>query len=143
MLMRRNKINYLFQTFALIDSVTVGDNLLLALHYTKLGKREKATLIRQTLERFSMHGKLDSRVNELSGGEKQRVAISRAILKPGGLILADEPTGSLDARMANTVMDSLISAAKDAGKTLIVVTHDMGMAQKCDRVLTMVGGRLG
>ena len=70
------------------------------------------------------------------------VAIGRAMLKPGGLILADEPTGSLDARTAATVMGSLVSATHDAGKTLVVVTHDMGMAAKCGRILHMSGGTL-
>ncbi|MDO4849363.1 MAG: ATP-binding cassette domain-containing protein [Coriobacteriia bacterium] len=142
MLLRRNEINYLFQSFALIDSRTVRDNLMLALHYTKADKRAKEAAIRQELGKFSILDKLDSAVNELSGGEKQRVAICRAMLKPGGLILADEPTGSLDARMAGAVMDSLIAAARDAGKTLVVVTHDMAMAAKCDRVLRMGHGRL-
>lgn len=142
MLLRRNEINYLFQSFALIDSRTVRDNLMLALHYTKADKKAKEAAIRQELGRFSISDKLDSVVNELSGGEKQRVAICRAMLKPGGLILADEPTGSLDARMAGAVMDSLVAAARDAGKTLVVVTHDMAMAAKCDRVLRMSRGKL-
>ena len=68
--------------------------------------------------------------------------MSRAMLKPGDLILADEPTGSLDRRMANIVMDSLLRATRDAGKTLVMVTHDMTMADKCDRILTMEEGRL-
>lgn len=142
MLLRRNEINYLFQSFALIDSRTVRDNLMLALYYTKLSKREKEEAIEKTLKKFSVSSKLDSNVNELSGGEKQRVAISRAMLKPGNLILADEPTGSLDARMAEIVMDSLVSAAREAGKTLVVVTHDMLMADKCDRTLSMQEGKL-
>ncbi len=142
MLLRRNEINYLFQSFALIDSRTVRDNLMLALYYTKLSKREKEEAIEKTLKRFSVSSKLDSNVNELSGGEKQRVAISRAMLKPGNLILADEPTGSLDARMAEIVMDSLVSAARETGKTLVVVTHDMLMAGKCDRTLSMQEGKL-
>ena len=142
MLLRRSELNYVFQSFALIDSRTVRDNLMLALYYTKLEKREKEDAIERALEKFSLSDKLDSVVNELSGGEKQRVAICRAMLKPGGLILADEPTGSLDARMAKTVMDSLVSAAREAGKTLIVVTHDRSMAAKCDRILTMNRGKL-
>lgn len=142
MLLRRNEINYLFQSFALIDSRTVRDNLMLALYYTKLSKGEKEEAIEKTLKRFSVSSKLDSNVNELSGGEKQRVAISRAMLKPGNLILADEPTGSLDARMAEIVMDSLVSAARETGKTLVVVTHDMLMADKCDRTLNMQEGKL-
>ena len=141
-LLRRSEINYLFQSFALIDSMTVRDNLMLSLHYTKLDRDGKLSLIARTLERFSVGDRLDSTVSELSGGEKQRVAIGRAMLKPGGLILADEPTGSLDARMAATVMDSLVSATHDAGKTLVVVTHDMGMAAKCGRILHMSGGTL-
>lgn len=142
MLLRRSELNYVFQSFALIDSRTVRDNLMLALYYTKLEKREKEDAIERALEKFSLSDKLDSVVNELSGGEKQRVAICRAMLKPGGLILADEPTGSLDARMAKTVMDSLVGAAREAGKTLIVVTHDRSMAAKCDRILTMNRGKL-
>ncbi len=142
MLLRRTEINYLFQSFALIDSRTVRDNLMLALHYAKLDKKAREAAIRRELGRFSILDKIDSPVNELSGGEKQRVAICRAMLKPGGLILADEPTGSLDAHMAGTVMDSLIFAARSAGKTLVVVTHDMAMAAKCDRVLRMRSGKL-
>ena len=89
------------------------------------------------LKKFGIEDKLDATVNELSGGEKQRVAISRAILKPGNLILADEPTGSLDKKMADIVMDALISATHDAKKTLVVVTHDLEMAQKGDRILRL------
>ena len=137
MLLRRSEINYLFQSFALIDSRSVRNNLLLALQYTKLSKDEKNSQTRQMLKRFGIEDKLDATVNELSGGEKQRVAISRAILKPGNLILADEPTGSLDKKMADIVMDALISATHDAKKTLVVVTHDMEMAQKCDRILRL------
>lgn len=142
MLLRRNEINYLFQSFALIDSRAVRDNLMLSLYYTKLDKGRKLSLIQKMLERFSVGDKLDSMVSELSGGEKQRVAIARAMLKRGGLILADEPTGSLDARMATTVMEALVSATRDTGKTLVVVTHDMGMAAKCARILRMSGGTL-
>ena len=137
MLLRRGEINYLFQSFALIDSQSVLSNLLLALQYTKLSKDEKNSQTRQMLKRFGIEDKLDATVNELSGGEKQRVAISRAILKPGNLILADEPTGSLDKKMADIVMDALISATHDAKKTLVVVTHDMEMAQKCGRILRL------
>jgi putative ABC transport system ATP-binding protein len=143
MLLRRNEINYLFQSFALIDSKSVRENLLLSLTYTKLDKSGKTTRIRKMLAKFGLEDKLNSTVNELSGGEKQRVAISRAILKPGNLILADEPTGSLDKKMAHTVMDSLILATRTFHKTLVVVSHDMEMAAKCDRILSLSYGRLG
>lgn len=142
MLLRRYEINYLFQSFALIDSRTVRDNLMLALHYTKLDKKEKILAIEEMPRRFSLEDKLNAVVNELSGGEKQRVAMCRAMLKPGGLILADEPTGSLDARMASIVMNSLVSSARTMNKTLVVVTHDMAMAAMCDRALSMSDGKL-
>lgn len=142
MLLRRYEINYLFQSFALIDSRTVRDNLMLALNYTKLDKKEKILAIEEMLRRFSLEDKLNAVVNELSGGEKQRVAMCRAMLKPGGLILADEPTGSLDARMASIVMNSLVSSARTMNKTLVVVTHDMAMAALCDRTLSMSDGKL-
>lgn len=142
MLLRRYEINYLFQSFALIDSRTVRDNLMLALNYTKLDKKEKILAIEEMLRRFSLEDKPNAVVNELSGGEKQRVAMCRAMLKPGGLILADEPTGSLDARMASIVMNSLVSSARTMNKTLVVVTHDMAMAAMCDRALSMSDGKL-
>ena len=142
MLLRRYEINYLFQSFALIDSRTVRDNLMLALHYTKLDKKEKILAIEEMLRRFSLEDKPNAVVNELSDGEKQRAAMCRAMLKPGGLILADEPTGSLDARMASIVMNSLVSSARTMNKTLVVVTHDMAMAAMCDRALSMSDGKL-
>lgn len=137
MLLRRTEVNYLFQSFALIESRTVRDNLMLALRYTKLGKAEKRARMVEALSRFGLANRLDAVANELSGGEKQRVAICRVMLKPGNLILADEPTGSLDARMAGIVMDALVEATHREGKTLVVVTHDMAMAEKCGRVLRL------
>lgn len=115
---------------------------MLAMHYTDLDKKKKESAIKEALDELSLLHKLKSTVNELSGGEKQRVAIARTMLKPGDLILADEPTVSLDARMANIVMDSLIAAVNAARKTLVVVTHDMLMASKCNRVLNMGDGNL-
>lgn len=141
-LWRRSTINYIFQSFALIDSWTVEDNLLLALNYTKLKKKERLERARIILNHFSIAEKMNHKVLELSGGEKQRVAIARAILKPGNLILADEPTGSLDGAMAHKVMDLLIYATKQTGKTLVVVTHDMAMTKKCDRILHIKDGKI-
>ena len=136
-LMRRTEINYLFQSFALINDWKVSKNLLLALQYTKLSKQEQERLIRATLESYGIGEKFDAVVNELSGGEKQRVAIARAMIKPGNLILADEPTGSLDKAMATIVIDSLLDSVHANHKTLLMVTHDMGIAQRCDRIIEL------
>ena len=136
-LMRRTEINYLFQSFALINDWKVSKNLLLALQYTKLSKQEQERLIRTSLENYGIGEKFDAVVNELSGGEKQRVAIARAMIKPGNLILADEPTGSLDKAMATIVIDSLLDSVHANHKTLLMVTHDMGIAQRCDRIIEL------
>ena len=136
-LMRRTEINYLFQSFALINDWKVSKNLLLALQYTKLSKQEQERLIRTSLENYEIGEKFDAVVNELSGGEKQRVAIARAMIKPGNLILADEPTGSLDKAMATIVIDSLLDSVHANHKTLLMVTHDMGIAQRCDRIIEL------
>ena len=136
-LMRRTEINYLFQSFALINDWKVSKNLLLALQYTKLSKQEQERLIRTALENYGIGEKFDAVVNELSGGEKQRVAIARAMIKPGNLILADEPTGSLDKAMATIVIDSLLDSVHENHKTLLMVTHDMGIAQRCDRIIEL------
>ena len=136
-LMRRTEINYLFQSFALINDWKVSKNLLLALQYTKLSKQEQERLIRTALENYGIGEKFDAVVNELSGGEKQRVAIARAMIKPGNLILADEPTGSLDKAMATIVIHSLLDSVHANHKTLLMVTHDMGIAQRCDRIIEL------
>ena len=136
-LMRRTEINYLFQSFALINDWKVSKNLLLALQYTKLSKQEQERLIRTALENYGIGEKFDAVVNELSGGEKQRVAIARAMIKSGNLILADEPTGSLDKAMATIVIDSLLDSVHANYKTLLMVTHDMGIAQRCDRIIEL------
>jgi len=136
-LMRRTEINYLFQSFALINDWKVSKNLLLALQYTKLSKQEQEHLIRAALENYGIGKKFDAVVNELSGGEKQRVAIARAMIKPGNLILADEPTGSLDKAMATIVIDSLLDSVHANHKTLLMVTHDMGIAKRCDRIIEL------
>ena len=135
--MRRTEINYLFQSFALINDWKVSKNLLLALQYTKLSKQEQERLIRTALENYGIGEKFDAVVNELSGGEKQRVAIARAMIKPGNLILADEPTGSLDKAMATIVINSLLDSVHANHKTLLMVTHDMSIAQRCDRIIEL------
>ena len=135
--LRRNVLNYLFQSNALIPNESVGDNLMLALHYTNLTKEEKDKKIKTVLSKVHMESFLESRINELSGGEQQRIAIARAILKPGELILADEPTGSLDPQMAQTAFELLKLLRDEYGKTIILVTHNMYQAQQCDRIIDL------
>ena len=80
---------------------------------------------------------IESPVNTLSGGEAQRVSLARCILKPGDIILADEPTGSLDPNMSHTVFDILFSLRENYDKTILIVTHDMDLAKNCDRIISL------
>lgn len=132
----REHISYLFQNFALIDNETVEYNLMLALKYVKLFKEDKVKKIEEILERVGLSSTLHQKVSELSGGEQQRIAVARAILKPSQLLLADEPTGSLDPENRDLVLKFLLDMNKE-GKTVIIVTHDTYVAQQCHRVIEL------
>lgn len=132
-LLRRNEINYLFQSFALVEDKTVKDNLLLAMHFVK--SREKEHSIEMILNLLNLVDKKDTLVYQLSGGEKQRVALARTILKPGDIILADEPTGALDPDMAKIAFQLIKETNKKYGKTIVMVTHNMEEASKTDRII--------
>lgn len=134
---RRNDISYLFQSFALISSITAMQNVLLGMHYVKKSKNEKRQIATELFRRLGLEHVMDNKVTTLSGGEQQRVSLIRSVLKPGGLILADEPTGSLDGRSAQMVFHEILGLQRDYGKSLLVVTHDMAIAQQCDRVLDL------
>lgn len=132
----RNNINYLFQNYALIDSETVENNLLLALEYEKISKKEKKEKIDKALELVDLNGFNDKKVFTLSGGEQQRIALARIILKKGNIILADEPTGNLDKDNSDKVMKILKQLQKQ-GKTIIIVTHNDSFANECDEVINL------
>lgn len=132
----REHISYLFQNFALIDNETVEYNLMLALKYVKFSKKDKVKKIEEILERVGLSSTLHQKVSELSGGEQQRIAVARAILKPSQLLLADEPTGSLDPENRDLVLNFLLDMNKE-GKTVIIVTHDAYVAQQCHRVIEL------
>ena len=134
---RRNKINYLFQSFALISNETVEKNLLIAMNYVKSSKKEKERRIDEVLKKLGILGLKKMQCNTLSGGEQQRVALARCILKPGDIVLADEPTGSLDPRMSDTVFAMLKDLRNSFGKTILIVTHDMNLAAQTDRQLKL------
>ncbi|MDR0499812.1 MAG: ATP-binding cassette domain-containing protein [Coriobacteriales bacterium] len=132
----RNEISYLFQNFALVDDRTVKDNLGIALYNTKMLPKEKLEAMEYVLHKVGLDGFLNARIFELSGGEQQRVAIARCLLKPSRLVLADEPTGSLDDRNR----DEIIQMLKDinaTGKTVVIVTHDPVVAGACNRTIEL------
>jgi putative ABC transport system ATP-binding protein len=130
----RKRIAYLFQNFALIDNATIDTNLDIPLAYSSKSKTEKRRLKLEALSRVGLDLSLKQKIHELSGGEQQRVAIARVMLKPCDLILADEPTGSLDANNRDEIL-KLLQQLNANGKTLIIVTHDPAVAQACSRTI--------
>jgi len=132
----RNTISYLFQNFALIDEETVNNNLLIALKYVKGTKKDKLNKISEVLKIVGLEGFEKRKVYELSGGEQQRVAIARIMLKPSKIVLADEPTGSLDEVNRDKIFELLKGINKD-GKTVVIVTHDKYLANKCNKVISL------
>ena len=106
----------------------------LALRFTKGNKKE---LIRNALKRVGLDGYEKAKIYQLSGGEQQRVALARVILKPSKYILADEPTGSLDPNNRDIVIKTLRKLNKEDDKTVIIVTHDMYVANQCDRIINI------
>lgn len=142
--MLRNKLfGYVMQDFALLDDETVYRNIQLPLLYNKeIPRKEYKQRIHAAAESLGIADKLKRKAARLSGGERQRVAIARAIVCDQPIILADEPTGSLDAANKENVMDILVGLCRENEKTVIIVTHDMTVAERCDRVIQMQSGSI-
>ena len=127
----RNKVSFLFQNFALIDNKTVEENLNMVKKNTRTD-----TTIEQALESVGLKDKIKAKVYTLSGGEQQRVALARIMIKKCSIILADEPTGSLDRENATGVMD-ILKRLNDEGKTVILVTHDEELKKTGSRIIEL------
>ncbi len=137
-LLRRNTINYLFQSFALINDMTIYQNLFLAMNFLNITTKEKDTRIEEILKKVHLEEFKDEKVNTLSGGEQQRVALARTILKPGDIILADEPTGSLDSAAAEIAFNLIKDLSKQYRKTVMMVTHSENLANQADRIINIL-----
>lgn len=128
----KDKIGYLFQNFGLLEDKTVFYNLMLCIENIKMENKEEK--VRKALKEVGLEGYENKKVYKCSGGEQQRVAIARLLLKPCELILADEPTGSLDKENKELIFDMLEKLHKN-GKTIIVVSHDLDLINKAERVV--------
>ena len=139
---RRSTVGFIFQNFGLLDALTAAENVELAatLAGDRPGARRRRTA--ELLDAVGMTPRADHRPGALSGGERQRVAIARALVNAPPLILADEPTGNLDADTSDEVMDLLESLHRDRGCTLLVVTHDRQLADRAAQQLTLDRGRI-
>ena len=141
--LRNKTFGYVVQDFALIEDETVYNNIRLPLLYNKeIPKSEWKKRITEAAKSLGIEDKLNRPVEKLSGGERQRVAIARAIVCGQPILLADEPTGSLDAENKVLVMDLMLKLVEERGMTLLVVTHDQEVADRCQRVVKLVGGKV-
>lgn len=132
----RDKINYLFQNYALIDDATVEENLMLAMEYDKIKANKKIEKINNALKSVGLVDYNSKKIFTLSGGEQQRVALARIMIKNGEIVLADEPTGNLDSENSKMVINILKDLQK-MGKTIIVVTHSEEVAKQCDEIISL------
>ena len=141
-LFRRRHIGFVYQFFNLVATLDVEENVRLVLELNGLRGAEARARSAAVLEEVGLAGRARSAVDALSGGEQQRVAIARALVHRPRLLLADEPTGNLDEETARQVLPVLLSLARRQGATLLIVTHDAGLAAAADRVLELKDGRL-
>ena len=139
---RNSSIGFIFQSFNLLPKTSVLDNVLLPTVYAKEGNEVKAReRALELLEKVGMSHRLDNHPNQLSGGEQQRVAIARALINRPSLILADEPTGNLDSKTADDVMELIRALHKD-GNTIAMVTHEEEVGAYAERVIRMKDGKI-
>lgn len=136
MLLRRNKIGYLFQNYGLVEDESVMWNLLLALEYKKMSKKEKKTRINDLLKDFGLTHLSEKMIYQLSGGEQQRIAVIRLLLQESELVLADEPTASLDEENKKMILNYL-QLLREQGKTIVVVTHNKEILNHFTRIINL------
>jgi ABC-type lipoprotein export system ATPase subunit len=139
---RREVVGFVFQDFGLLGHLTALENVELALTFSRTSRRLRRARARELLAAVGLAERLAHRPSALSGGEKQRVAIARALANQPQLVLADEPTGNLDAASTETVLDLLLRVPVEHRSTVIVVTHDNAVAARSDVRLTLTNGRI-
>lgn len=138
---RNEKVGIVMQDFALIDEYSVIENVMIPLNFSKKSLAKPKELAMKALERVGLANLAKKPVSKLSGGQKQRVAIARAIVNDPSFILADEPTGALDTKTSSEIME-LFTELNKSGKTVIIITHDLTVADKCKRKVEISDGRI-
>jgi putative ABC transport system ATP-binding protein len=139
---RAEKIGFIFQLHNLIPNISVVENIEIPMFTQKLSSKEMRANALKLLGDVGLEDKADIMPNKLSGGERQRVAIARALANNPSVILADEPTGSLDSKTSSKILKQLIDLHEDKNVTLIIVTHDMDVAKLADRVIEVLDGEI-
>ena len=136
--LRNTTVGFIFQTFQLLPTLTALENVMVPAELR--GDTHAKTRAVELLRRVGLADRLDHYPVQLSGGEQQRVALARAFLGPPRILFADEPTGNLDAETSETIVQLLFELNQDAGTTLLLVTHDMELAQRTQRIIRLKGG---
>ncbi|MYM36874.1 ATP-binding cassette domain-containing protein [Duganella sp. FT94W] len=139
--LRNSTFGFIFQSFHLINDLRVIDNVELPLLYRDISHKKRQRLAREALEKVGLGARMDHYPNQLSGGQQQRVAIARAIVGQPQVLLADEPTGNLDSKMGQEVMDILLQLHRE-GTTIVMVTHNEQEAQQATRIVRVFDGQL-
>ncbi|MEY2924333.1 MAG: hypothetical protein RLZZ337_881 [Bacteroidota bacterium] len=138
---RNKEIGFVFQSFNLLPRTSALENVALPLVYAGIGKKERLERAHVVLEKVGLGDRGDHKPNELSGGQRQRVAIARALINNPSIVLADEPTGNLDSKSSNEIME-LFNRIHDDGNTVIMVTHEEDIAANAKRIIRMIDGKL-
>ncbi len=139
---RAHEIGFIFQAFHLLPTFTVSENVQIPMFEGKLSKKQRTDRASELLQSVGLSHRLGHFPSELSGGERQRVAIARSLANGPSVLLADEPTGNLDSENAVQVMELLLQLHRDLGMTLVLVTHDLTIAQRATRTINMKDGRV-
>jgi putative ABC transport system ATP-binding protein len=138
--LRSQKVGFVFQSFQLLGNLTALENVMLPLELA--GRRDARATATQMLQRVGLGERLSSYPKVLSGGEQQRVALARAFVVQPAVLLADEPTGSLDFATGGKIMELMFDLNREQGTTLVLVTHDRAIAQRCERRITIEAGQV-
>jgi putative ABC transport system ATP-binding protein len=138
--LRRDRVGFVFQSFNLVPTLTASENITLPMDLA--GRKPDAAWFEQVISTVALHDRLNHRPSELSGGQQQRVAVARALASRPQIIFADEPTGNLDSRSGNEVLDFMRKAVDEFGQTIVMVTHDPNAASHADRVVFLADGKI-
>ncbi|HOG08744.1 MAG TPA: ABC transporter ATP-binding protein, partial [Syntrophales bacterium] len=139
---RNRKIGFVFQGFNLLPRTSALENVELPMLYNGIGPKERRRLARESLKMLGLEGRETHHPNQLSGGQQQRVAIARALVNQAPLILADEPTGNLDTKTSVEIMELFVKLNRDAGRTILLVTHEPDIAAFSGRIIRFLDGRV-